>query len=332
MPVEVKLFDDLDDVEHDAAGALERAAQPSLFDRFAWFRLTQAYCPPAPKPLVVRASDGDHRAWLFLSVAGGRAQALASWYSLRFGAIGSAPLLPDIVGALRERRLTVVELYPLAKDDPLANAFRAGGWLTVAEPTSASWRIATYGMTFAAYWAGRSSRLRSTAERKAKAAKLDITIHTAFDRAAWADYETVYRASWKTEEGSIAFLRALAEQEGGAGTLRLGIAYKDGEPLAAQLWLVEDGVATIHKLAYAEEATKLSPGTVLSMEMFRHALDVDHVRSIDFGLGDDAYKADWMEERHDIYRLRAFNTFTMEGLYRYIRAKASALVRRARSG
>ena len=71
--------------------------------------------------------------------------------------------------------------------------------------------------------------------------------------AAWADYEAVYAASWKPEEGSPAFLRALAEQEGAAGTLRLGIARRGGRPVAAQLWTVESGVATIHKLAYVED-------------------------------------------------------------------------------
>src|SRR3712207_8457598 len=38
---------------------------------------------------------------------------------------------------------------------------------------------------------------------------------------------------------------------------------KDGAPIAAQLWLVENGEATIHKLAYAEREKGLSPGTLL---------------------------------------------------------------------
>src|SRR5690349_21185690 len=84
----------------------------------------------------------------------------------------------------------------------------------------------------------------------ARAAALEISIHRAFDPGAWAAYEAVYRASWKPAEGSPAFLRALAEQEGAAGTVRLGIASKDGAPVAAQFWLVENGVATIHKLAH----------------------------------------------------------------------------------
>jgi CelD/BcsL family acetyltransferase involved in cellulose biosynthesis len=326
---DVELFDDWDAIERDAAGALDRAARPSLFDRLSWFRLTADHCPPRGKPLVLRSRDGERSAWLFLSRHGRKAEALASWYSLRFGAIGDAPFAP-LARALRGK-VGLVELYPIADGDPLPAAFRKAGWRTLIEPASSTWHIPTYGMTFAAYWAGRPSKLRNTAERKAKAAKLNIAIHTAFDAAAWADYETVYGASWKPEEGSTAFLRALAEEEGAAGTLRLGLAYQDGVPLAAQFWLVEDGHATIHKLAYVEEAKKLSPGTILSMAMFRHALDVDHVRGIDFGLGDDAYKADWMEDKAPVCRLCAFDPFTIAGLYGLARAKAARLVRGRRN-
>src|SRR5205085_12060471 len=151
--------------------------------------------------------------------------------------------------------------------EPLVEAFREAGWLTFVRPAAVSWQSSTEGMSFDEWWAKRPAKLRNTAERKAKAAGLEIEILRTFDPAAWADYEAVYEASWKGEEGSPTFLRALAEQEGAAGTLRLGIARKDGKPVAAQLWLVENGRATIHKLAYDEAAKALSPGTVLSLAM-----------------------------------------------------------------
>ncbi|HYD36559.1 MAG TPA: GNAT family N-acetyltransferase, partial [Allosphingosinicella sp.] len=156
-------------------------------------------------------------------------------------------------------------------------------------------------------------------------------IHRAFDPDAWTAYESVYAASWKPEEGSPAFLRALAEREGAAGRLRLGIARKDAAPLAAQLWLVEDGTAWIHKLAYREDARALSPGTVLSMAMFRSALDDDRVERIDYGTGDEPYKRDWMDERATLWRLEAFDPRSPRGLAGAARAALSALVRRARS-
>ena len=194
------------------------------------------------------------------------------------------------------------------------------------EPAFGNW-IAGTEKGFDEYWSRRPGQLRSTAKRKAKAAALDIVVHDRFDPAAWADYEAVYRASWKPEEGSFPFLRALTEQEGAAGTLRLGLAYHQGRPVAAQLWLVEGGVATIHKLAYAEKAKAMSPGTLLGEAMFRRAIDEDGVRLIDYGTGDDAYKRDWMDERRQLWRIIAYNPRTLRGLAGAVRQRVRALVR-----
>ena len=334
IPAEVEHYDDWDAVALAAGGALDRARRDSLFDRLSWFRLIAAHAPPPGNLLALRASDGNADAWLFLAVEGRCARAYANWYSLRFAAIGgAAPLIEALARGLRARRPAIerVELYPLVSADPLPAAFAAAGWLTSTRPASTSWQIDTKDMDFDAYWATRGSRLRNTAKRKAKAAALDIVLHTRFDPDAWNAYEAVYARSWKPAEGSPAFLRALAEQEGAAGTLRLGIASKDGKPIAAQLWLVESGVATIHKLAYAEETRDLSPGTILSVAMFRHALDIDKVERIDFGTGDDGYKADWMERSEPLDRMIAFNPSTPGGWAGAARAKASELVRRVLS-
>jgi hypothetical protein len=344
LPVDVKLFDALDAVEADAAGDLDRDAQPLIFDRLSWYRLIAAHCPPPGRLLVARAEKGDRsgkaRSWLFLAVENGHARILASWYSLRADIVSHNPdqaETPDCCAAIartlrQSRAIHRVTIYPLKYDpEGITEEFREGGWLTRVDQVNVSWQIRTEGEDFATYWAKRPSRLRNTAARKAKAAGLDIVIHRRFDEAGWADYESVYQASWKPEEGSPPFLRALAEQEGAAGTLRLGIASKNGKPLAAQLWLVENKEAYIHKLAYREDSKELSPGTILSMAMFRSALDEDRVRRIDYGIGDDGYKRDWMEDRVPLMRLTAWNPATLKGLAGAARARASALVARLRS-
>jgi CelD/BcsL family acetyltransferase involved in cellulose biosynthesis len=333
VTVNIALFDDLDAVAADAGGALDRVRVPSLFGRLDWFRLLQAHCPPAGRLLAVRARDGERGAWLFLAIEGKRAKAYAAWYSLRFDAVGNRDpdLLTAIAKALKAERLAAVSLAPMIDPKPLKYAFRAAGWAARAVPKTGNWLVRTEGQSFDAYWEQRPAKLRNTAKRKAKAAALDIVVHDCFDAATWADYEAVYRASWKPEEGSFPFLRALAEQEGAAGTLRLGIARKDGRPVAAQLWLIEAGEATIHKLAYAEDAKPLSPGTVLGEAMFRRALVTDKVSVIDYGTGDDGYKRDWMEERRVLWQLDAFNPATLSGLAGAARAEASKLVGRIRS-
>jgi hypothetical protein len=329
LAFEVELFESLDAVEADAGGALDRGGQASLFDRIAWFRLVERHQPPAGKVLVARARDQE-AAWLFLAVEGGTGRAFANWYSLRAGLIG-APAGAAAIGRTLRRRLARLELAPVEDPEPLAAGLREAGWRVTVSPANTNWQAQTAGLDFAAWWPTRPSRLRSTAARKAKAG-FEIAIHRAFHPAAWAEYEAVYRASWKPEEGSFPFLRALAEQEGAAGALRLGIARKEGRPVAAQLWLVEGGTATIHKLAYVEDAKAMSPGTVLSMAMFRAALDEDHVACIDYGVGDEGYKADWMDASRPLWRIEAFNPSTLSGLAGIARAKASTLVRRWRSG
>lgn len=322
--VNVQLFDDLDAVEQDSGGRLSREAQPSLFARLDWFRLIARHCPPPGRPLVLRGRAGNRTGWLFLAIDHPQAEALAAWYSLRFDAVGSRDedVLTALAAALRDGGVAHVALAPVEDPEPLRDGFRAAGWKVFLTRKTASWRIGTDGMDFDAYWTKRPARLRNTAKRRGKGAPLDIQVHTRFDEAAWADYEAVYRASWKPEEGSFPFLRALAEEEGAAGTLRLGIGHHEGTPVAAQLWTVENKEAWIHKLAYAEAAKALSPGTLLSMAMFRHVLDEDKVRAIDYGTGDEPYKADWMEERRTLWQLTAYNPRTLKGLAGILRALA----------
>ena len=333
MTVNIALFDDLDAVAADAAGALERAAQPSLFSRLSWFRLLHKYCQPPGRLKVIRAREDGRSAWLFLALEGRTARPYAAWYSLRFDAVGDreADVMTSLAKALRDAGVAKAELAPVADPAALGQAFRRAGWMVFVQPRTGNWRIATDGMDFETYWAARPAQLRNTAKRRGKSAGLDVEIYDRFDARAWADYEAVYRQSWKPEEGSFPFLRALAEQEGAAGTLRLGVARKDGRPVAVQLWLVEQGEACIHKLAYAESARAMSPGTLLGMEMFRRALDTDRVRAIDYGTGDDGYKKDWMAERRTLWQIEAFDPRTFKGLAGAARAAASALVRRVRT-
>jgi hypothetical protein len=334
MAIEVELFDDLDAVGRDAAGALDRPSTPSLFDRLAWYRLTVEHGLVKGRPIVARADFEGARSWLFLSADGGRATGLTSWYSLLFGPVcrdGTGHALPQLAGRLRRQGLATLDLAPVLDPDALQLALRAAGWLVDVERATINWRTHTKGRSFDDYWAARPARLRSTVRRKQPKAGLDIHILSHFDADAWSEYESVYARSWKPAEGSPSFMRALAHMEGAAGTLRLGLAFKDGAPVAAQFWLVENDVATIHKLAHVSGLEPLSPGTLLTHAMFKHVIEHDRPEVIDFGNGDDGYKADWMDERRTLYRVRAYNPSTLLGLSAAMRARAGSLVRRLRS-
>jgi len=327
MPVSVKWFSTLDAVAADAAGALDRARQPVLYDRLDWFRLTVAHVLPRATLAILRVRERDSAAWLILIETGPRTAApLASWYTLRFAPVLAGPdagaLTPALLAALA-KRFDAVALHPLA------TPIDAAGWRAYSARVSANWTIDLAAPDFDAYWSARPKQLRNTVARKSRSHPLDIALFHRFDADAWSAYEEIYAASWKPAEGALPFLRALAEQEAAAGTLRLGVGRDPGgRAVAAQLWLVENGIATIHKLAHRENAKAGSPGSLLSHAMFHSAIAVDCVRRIDFGLGDEPYKADWVDTPRPVWRSDLYRPASVRGLLGIARETASRLARR----
>lgn len=336
---DLRLFDDLDALAADADGALDRARQPSAYDRIGWLWLIRDHVLPGATLVAARARIGADRCWLFLKADGDRAEPYARWYTLAFAPVfDAAPdarsgLIEAIARGLRAR-FARIDLAPMATDeaDRVAAAFAAAGWWASAEDATANWVAYTAGMDFAGYWAARPSRLRNTVRRKARGSDLDIAIFDGFDDGRWDAYEAIYRESWKPAEGSPAFLRAFARAEGAAGTLRFGLAMRAGVPIACQFWTVDHGIATIHKLAHRESERAASPGTILSEAMFRHVIERDRPALIDFGTGDDGYKADWMDERRMMRRVTLHNRRSIAGIAGAARAAGAAWWKALRHG
>lgn len=301
-----------------AGEKLGRTYQKSLFDRLEWLSQLHALCLSGNRPLIARSDQNDAQAWLFLMEKGsGRYSALANWYNFTYRPIFTgnydettkSALLTALAKKLPSK-CHRIEIAPVPDEDQAASlterAFRQAGWIVFKSKADDNHILSVDGRTFDQYWEGRPGRLRNTVRRKAKKNVASIRIETAFSDEHWNHYLDVYTQSWKPEEGNPDFLKKLAEQEAGAGCLRLGLAYIDGVPVAAQFWTVENGEALIHKLAHVEDATKSSPGTLLSVAMFRHVIDVDCVKLIDFGTGNDPYKREWMEDVRTRYRLEMF--------------------------
>lgn len=294
---------------HDRVNVLQGTNAASPFDRAEWFALL---ADSGLAPLIATVGD-DPMAALALTRANGRIEPLRNWYSFTW-----RPLLPDgqegdvmlaELGRSLKTQAHRVTLWPLPDEDGsatrLETAFRSAGWQVVRKQCDHNHVLPVNGRSFAEYWASRPGQMRTTLKRKAK--KVSVELLTHFDPVAWADYESVYAASWKPEEGDPALLRRFAEQEGAAGRLRLGIARADGLAVAGQFWTVEHGTAYIHKLAHREEAKPLSAGTTLSAALFEYVIDRDRVTLVDFGTGDDAYKRDWMELGRPRYRIDALD-------------------------
>ena len=294
---------------HDSVNVLQalsgvQARAP--FDRAEWFALL---AETGLTPLIAIADDAGETAALVLTEHAGRITPLRNWYSFTWRELAPAGTAGDrLLVAIAEqlkRRGWRVTLEPVPGEDGsaerLARAFRAAGWQVAVEPCDINHVLPVRGRSFADYWATRPGPLRTTLKRKAK--KVEVEVLTRFDPAVWADYEAIYAASWKPAEDQPAMLRAFAEAEGAAGRLRLGIARAVGLAVAAQCWTVENGVAYIHKLAHLESHRHLSAGTTLTAALFRHVIDTDRVTLVDFGTGDQSYKADWMEQVRPRYRI-----------------------------
>ncbi len=322
MWVKGQIVHRLDDATGGVKDVLTRATQPHLFDRLTWFQLLWAHNRVGLWPVVARSWGEGSRCWLFLAAQSKtQATALANYYTLAFRPIFSGSpdsatqraLLIALARRLRRRptRLAKLSLSPVpavdGSADLLHDAFRRAGWIVFRTPVMVNWIIDVGERNFDSYWAERPGALRSTYARKVKKADITTEIHRAITDSLWAEYEAIYAESWKPEEGSLAFVRAMAEEEASAGCLRLGIARLDGIAIAAQLWTLEPGRALIHKLAYRADAAGHSPGTILTAAMFRHVIDEDRVSIIDYGTGDDTYKADWMDTRNTLYRIDCFS-------------------------
>ena len=120
-------------------------------------------------------------------------------------------------------------------------------------------------------------------------------------------YYIVYNNSWKKKETDPTFHRDVANFAHKKGWLRLGFLFLNNNPVAAQFWLVYGGNAHILKLVYDENYKKFIPGIILTSEMMKYAIDIDKVREIDFGVGDDPHKKDWTPNRRERKGVVIFN-------------------------
>ena len=117
------------------------------------------------------------------------------------------------------------------------------------------------------------------------------------------DYHAIYKHSWKANEQYETFVEDVIHQFSKRTWPRLAVLTVDGRPIAAQLWFVVAGKASIFRLVYDESWKQYSPGSILMSYLMEYVIDMDKVTEIDFLSGNDAYKKDWMSERRERFTL-----------------------------
>jgi Acetyltransferase (GNAT) domain len=313
-----------------------QSAQASFFALPAWYDLMTRHAVPAGAEIRLYTDErpGSQIAVL-LHTSRSQPQrslvSLANFYSVEHGIISvpGADLEVALAGILSEvlSERPSPDCLRLAEFDPrepgysaFVGTLRRAGLFVECVLQAATWYEDTGGLDFSGYLAERPAQLRNTWARKrrkiaasGRLRKAFFNDATAIDQAI-ADYETVYRASWKPPEAYPSFIPALIRFAAELGALRLGIYYIDDIPAAAQFWILWQGRAAIYKLAHDERFDDLSLGTLLTMEMVERVLSEDRPREINFGRGDDPYKKLWLPKRRERWGITAANPRTLRGM------------------
>jgi hypothetical protein len=212
---------------------------------------------------------------------------------------------------------------------------RRGGVRALTFDHFGNWIFPDAGVGWETYLAGRPGALREAVRRRTRKLMQAGADFRVVDGAAGleggiASYEAMHAKSWKSAEPFPEFNAALMRRCAKDGSLRLGVLSLDGAVLAAQFWVVFGDTATMLKIAHDAAADAWSPGTVLTGLMIRHVMAHDAVRCLDFGRGDDGYKALWMSERRQRRGVMLVNPFAMRGGWEISRRAAGNAVQAGR--
>jgi Acetyltransferase (GNAT) domain len=345
------------DLPSGAASLFEQAAKESFFSSADWYDLMVRFGLERSQQARLYL-DSDVRCQVGLvsqmaaknDIRGGRVlHSLTNAYSCEHRiilgpSVDRAIALQQLADCLA-RESPAWHRLMLAGFDPadpavaaLALALRNAGMAVKPFFDSGTWYEATAGLSFADYWANRPSMLRNTWRRKA--ARLERFGPPQFKyydsieelESGIADYQEVYRNSWKPDENFPLFIPELIRMAARQGALRMGILHFDGRPAAAQFWIVWQGRACIYKLAHDKSVDDYSPGTILTMRMMELVLSRDKPMEVNFGRGDDSYKRLWLSRRRERWGLAAANPRTLRGLGHALRQTAARIARSLRPG
>jgi hypothetical protein len=352
-----KSFDNLSALTESADALFEAGFRRSIFLSRPWFQnLIQTSFPDGDRVRIFMVEDPavPGAPVLLLPASHGRSillkprtlSSLTNFYSPLFEPLIAANCDPR--WALEKLAETIAADSPswdvlnlrwLNNNSPLfehfAGALRSAGFIVQTYFCSGNWFEPVAGRSYEEYLRDLRSSVRNIARSKARkierSGRVRLEIVSAGDALgdAIGAYERIYNSSWKTPEPFPEFMPGLLRAFAKEGWLRLGLAYVDEEPAAAQVWFVANEVASIYKIAYDRKFKDLSVGSYLTMHMLREAIDVEKVREIDYLTGDDQYKRDWMSQRRERWGILAMNPRTPKGAAAVVRHVGGRFAKRA---
>jgi CelD/BcsL family acetyltransferase involved in cellulose biosynthesis len=319
----------------------EAGARQSFFLSLEWFRtLEKTTLQPGEKLVLLglESGDGDRPPLALLACksaarsaderAAGWLSSFTNFHSLEFApliaphAVHHAESLASIVTAIAEARprWPGVRLDALDPSAPffeeMLRLFRSNGFAAFPVFQFGNWHQDVTGRRFSDYF----STLSKSAQRRSR--KFDRSENMTFQlvddpdeiESAIGHYQSVYDGSWKEPERFPHFIPDLLRMAARRGNLRLGLLHVDGQPVAAEICLLANERSISVKSGYIEKFRKIGPGSILTVKMIEHLMEVDRIREIDFGSGDESYKQEWMSSRRERWGIIAFNLRTVEGI------------------
>nr|VFJ74607.1 MAG: Acetyltransferase (GNAT) domain-containing protein [Candidatus Kentron sp. FW] len=313
--MEFVCYTDWDQLPESADALFAEGEKNSIFFSRPWFEnLVATALEHDQSMLLACVVDGDSVLTILplMKRTDGNWHSLGNYYTplytLLLAESDRQEILSCLVRGLRQLPFQYLRLHPIAENDrnlhALQRAMESSGFSCHRYFRFFNWIHRLQGQSYEDYMAARPARVRNTIARKhrklAREHGCNIRLYTGGDlQQAWADYNTIYKASWKINEPLGGLIRGLVDSLSAPGWLRLAILYIAGQPVAGQLWFVAHGKASIFRLAYDEAWKQYSPGSILTGYLMEYVIDTDKVEEIDFLMGNEHYKQDWMTERRE---------------------------------
>ncbi len=184
--------------------------------------------------------------------------------------------------------------------------------------------------SFSDYYQQLPSQLINTVKRRSKKLNAFNYYHTEIISVqndiikALVTYRHIYQKSWKGHELSYRFIEQVCVLASVEDKCRLGVLWVNEKPVAVQIWFIQEDeqrqrTASIFKLAYDPDYQKFSVGSILSMALFEYVITQDQVNTIEFGMGSEPYKKDWLKEQKFRQTYQVFNCDNIYGKLANIR-------------
>lgn len=286
-------------------------------------------------PLAAMATRYNERSSGLFSAA--QLSSLSNFYTITYSPVyePSAGSTAEVFAVLAkaiaddDHKWDTIKLLPMELNSPayasLISSFKSAGMVVQEFFCFGNWYLPTEGLTYEQYFKTLPSAMQNTIRRKVKKltktgrARIEIVSGVENLESSIAAYEKIYLSSWKRPEPYPHFVPGLIRTFAKKDWLRMGVIYLEDQPIAAQVWIVNSGKATIYKLGQDQKYDEFSAGSVLTASLMERVLDVDRVKEVDFGSGDDPYKKNWLPQRRERWGIIAMNPRSLAGCLGIIR-------------